>query len=318
MQSKESMMRRPPLLRALLLAAAIGAASPAAAQPQAGPVDFYARQQKQQAFATEKLARSPRHSEWISFPFEGRTLKGWVDYPDHVEGKVPVVLVLHEVFGLTDSTRNTADEIAAMGYIAITPDMLSGFGPGGGATDSFHTQNAGAALDEREDVDVYKDLEAWMDYGEKLPQADGKAAIVGLTWGGGLAFRYAVTQPRKELRAVFVFCGAGPPVYNQGPAHFNKLIQDWPIHKTRVPVYGFYGEADITSATPVLLSVEVSKKAMDREGNVFEPVIYPRAEHAFLRVGEDPADKNPANAAADKVALARLRRLLGKTFRQAR
>jgi formylglycine-generating enzyme required for sulfatase activity/dienelactone hydrolase len=286
-----------------------------ARQRTEGPVNTYEAQQRSQAFATAKLAQSPRRNEWVTFQFAGRTLKAWVDYPQ-VQGKVPVVLVLHEVFGLTDSTRNTADEIAAMGYIAITPGMLAGFGPNGGATDAFTTQNAGAALDEREDADVYKDLEAWMDYGNRLPQANGKIGIVGLTWGGGVGFRYAVTQPRKDLNAVYVFCVAGPPVYNQGPAHFNKLIQDWPIHRTRVPVYGFYGEADITSATPALLSVQVSQDAMKAAGNFFEPVIYPHAEHAFLRVGEDPVNDNPANAAADKAALVRLEKLLKENFKR--
>jgi formylglycine-generating enzyme required for sulfatase activity/dienelactone hydrolase len=287
-------------------------ARPARQQP-AGPVNNYERQQKSQAFATAKLAKSPRRNEWVTFQFQGRTLKGWVVYPQ-VTGKVPVILVLHEVFGLTDATRNTADEVAAMGYIAITPDMVSGFGPNGGATDSYIKESASVGIDAREDVDVYKDMEAWMDYGNKLAQANGKIGIVGLTWGGGVAFRYAVTKPRSDLKAVYVFCVAGPPVYNQG-THFNKLIQDWPVHKTSVPVYGFYGEADITSATPVVLSAQVSKDAMTAAGNFFEPVIYPRAEHAFLRVGEDPANDNPANAAADKASLIRLEKLLKDNFK---
>jgi formylglycine-generating enzyme required for sulfatase activity/dienelactone hydrolase len=292
-----------------------GSARPGAParQPQ-GPVNNYERQQRSQAFATEKLAKSPRRNEWVTFQFQGRTLKGWVDYPQ-VQGKVPVVLVLHEVFGLTDSTRNTADEVAAMGYIAITPDMVAGFGPNGGGTESFTTESASTALDLREDADVYKDLEAWMDFGNRLPQANGKVGIVGLTWGGGLAFRYAVTNPRKDLKAVYVFTGAGPPVYNQGPAHFNKIINDWVVHKTRVPVYGFYGEMDLTTPTPVPLSVQDSKRVMAAAGNFYDPVIYEGAEHAYMRLGEDPKNDNPANAVADKASLMRLEKLLKDNFR---
>jgi formylglycine-generating enzyme required for sulfatase activity/dienelactone hydrolase len=282
-------------------------------QPQ-GPVNNYERQQRSQAFATAKLAKSPRKNEWVTFPFQGRTLKGWVDYPQ-VQGKVPVILVLHEVFGLTDSTRNTADEVAAMGYIAITPDMVAGFGPNGGGTESFTTRSASEALDLREDAEVYKDLEAWMDFGNRLPQANGKVGIVGLTWGGGLAFRYAVSKPRKDLKAVYVFTGAGPPVYNQGPAHFNKIINDSVVHKTTVPVYGFYGEMDLTTPTPVVLSVEDSKRAMAAVGNFYEPVIYEGAEHAYMRFGEDPANENSANAAGDKASLVRLEKLLKENFK---
>ncbi|HUO21877.1 MAG TPA: SUMF1/EgtB/PvdO family nonheme iron enzyme [Caulobacteraceae bacterium] len=292
------------------------AASPSTATPgrRAAPADWYASMQKSQSFATAKLAQSPRRGEWITVQSLGRPLKAWVVYPQ-TKRKAPVILVLHEVFGLTDSTRNTADEIAAMGYIAIAPDMLSGLGPNGGGTDSFKTGDAGGTLDLREDKDVYKDLEALMDYGDKLPQSDGKVGIVGLTWGGGVAFRYAVTDPRKDVKVVLSFCGAGPPVYGQGPSHMNKLINDWPVHKTHVPVYAFYGEWDLTQANPVLFTAEDSKRLMDAAGNRFEAVVYPRAEHAFLRVGEDPADKNPANAVADKAALIRVRQILKSSFR---
>lgn len=275
--------------------------------------NWYERMQKEQGFATAKLARSPRRGEWITIPSLGRALKAWVVYPDKVSGKIPVVLVLHEVFGLTDSTRNTADEIAAMGYIAIAPDMLSGMGPHGGGTDSF-TSEGGGALNVREDVDVYKDLEALMDYGDALSQANGKIGIVGLTWGGGVAFRYAVTHPRQDVKVVLDFCGAGPPVYGQGPAHMNKLINDWPVNKTHVPVHAFYAEWDLTMANPVLLTAQDSARLMAAAGNRFEATVYPRAEHAFLRVGEDPKNDNPANAAADKAALIRMRAILKASF----
>ncbi|MBC2665324.1 dienelactone hydrolase family protein [Novosphingobium flavum] len=316
--------RRLPLIGAALACAVLTLPVPAGAQDEGGgpargkdgkPLVGYARQQNAQSFATDKLKRSPRRSEWVSFQFHGKTLKGWAVYPQVTGRKVPVVLVMHEVFGLTDSTRNTADAIAAMGYIAITPDFLSGVGPNGGGTDSFLDESAGTKLGMREDAEVYPELEAWMDYANHLPQSTGTNAIVGLTWGGGVAFRYAVGQPRQDLKAVLIFCAAGPPVYNQGPIHNQKVINDWPVRKTNVPVYGFYGEYDITTVTPVLLSVADSERLMKAAGNFYEPVIYPRAEHAFLRVGEDPKDTNPGNAAADKAALARIKSVLAKTFR---
>src|SRR5258706_3939158 len=107
-----------------LLCAALAVVTPAAFSqaPQGGATQTWADQQKSQAWATQKLGTSPRHQEWVRIAAGHRSLKAWVDYPA-VKRKAPVVLVLHEVFGLTDSTRNTADQIAAMGYIAITPDM---------------------------------------------------------------------------------------------------------------------------------------------------------------------------------------------------
>jgi carboxymethylenebutenolidase len=274
-------------------------------------------QQKSQSWATEKLARSPRRKEWVTISSGDRKLSAWVIHPQ-VKGKVLAVLVLHEVFGLTDSTTNTADEVAAMGYIAIVPDMLSGFGPNGGGTSSFRTtHDAGGTLDLREDKDVYVDLNAWADYGNKLHEANGKLAIVGLTWGGGVAFRFAIAAPRKDLKAVFVFCVAGPPDYNQGPTHHDKGIHDFPVVKTTVPVYGFYGSKDLTGPpdAEVLSSLPATKEAMAAAGNMYDPVVYEGAEHAFMRIGEDPANGNPANAAAVKAASERLEKLLKENLK---
>ena len=98
--------------------------------PARGYPNTWAGQQASQAWAAEKLAHSNLHGEWVQVAHGGRNLKAFVIHPRaNIKAKVPVVLVLHEVFGLTDSTRNTADEIAAIGYIAIVPDMLSGRGP---------------------------------------------------------------------------------------------------------------------------------------------------------------------------------------------
>lgn len=247
---------------------------------------------------------SPRHSEWVQISREGRTLTAWVDYPK-VKGKVPVVLVLHEVFGLTDSTRNTADQIAAMGYIAITPDMLSGFGPDGGGTSAFPTSRAASqTMTGLEDEVVNKSLSAWLDYGNTLPASNGKLAIVGLSWGGGAAFRYVTTQP-KDVKAVFVFYDVGPPAVTQGSKR-DLGLNTYPVDKINIPVFGFYPDRD----TRVMNSLQATREAMAAAHKAFDPVIYENAEHAYMRVGEDPSDRNPSNAAAVKSSLTRLNKLL--------
>ncbi|RRA48174.1 dienelactone hydrolase family protein [Acidipila sp. EB88] len=109
----------------LLLVLAIGHSAWAQQQRHS---DTWSGQQQSQSWATQKVARSLRHGEWTQIVRGGRTLKAFVILPQTTR-KAPVVIVAHEVSGLTDSTRNTADEIAAMGYIAIVPDMLSGRGP---------------------------------------------------------------------------------------------------------------------------------------------------------------------------------------------
>lgn len=165
-------------------------------------------------------------------------MKAWVVRPK-VKRKLPVVLLLHEVFGLTDSTRNTADQVAGMGYLVIVPDMLSGRGPDGGNTDSFaNSRAASQTMTSLPNETVNSDLDAWANYGTKLPEAKGPGfAIVGLSWGGGAAFRYAATQARN-LKAVFVFYDVGPPSITQGPGR-ETATGSFPADTISVPVYGF-------------------------------------------------------------------------------
>lgn len=89
-----------------------------------------------QEWAKQKLETSPRHSEWITLKQDNRDVKAFVAYPE-VKGKATAVLVIHEIFGLTDWVRLIADELAAEGFVAIAPDLLSDMGPNKGATPEF-------------------------------------------------------------------------------------------------------------------------------------------------------------------------------------
>jgi carboxymethylenebutenolidase len=262
------------------------------------------QQPENQPWAAEMLAKSPRRQEWVTILNAGKSLHGWVVYPKG-NAKTPVVLVLHEVFGLTDSTRNTADEIAAMGYIAITPDMLSGLGPNGGGSGTFTEaeRHGSNVLTSRTDASVNSDIDAWANYGLKLPPANGEFAIVGLSWGGGAAFRYADATKRSELKAVYVFYDIGPPAETQ---KYVGAPQSISVTGIRVPVYGFYGSTD-TRATS---TVQTTKDAMSAAGKVYEPVVYEGADHAFMRLGAMPDVQNHSDIAAMNASLERLRTLL--------
>src|SRR5579872_1170528 len=93
-----------------------------------------------QDWAKERLEKSPRHREWVTIKHDGRSVETFVAYPESKD-KRPVVLVIHEIFGLSDWAQELADELAAAGYIAVAPDLLSGMGPNGGRTSSFQDQN---------------------------------------------------------------------------------------------------------------------------------------------------------------------------------
>ncbi|MGI5461028.1 dienelactone hydrolase family protein [Streptomyces sp. CA-249302] len=276
----------------------------------ATPTAGWTSQQAAQAFATEKLAASPRTSRWVSLPFHGQTMRAWADYPIG-KRNAPVVLVLHEVFGLTDSTRNTADKIAAMGYIAITPDMISGLGPDGGGDARTLTGTGGGTSDlvtAVPDEEVSARIGAWVNYAEHLPRSTGQTDIVGLSWGGGAAFRYAATGTRS-VDSVFVFYDVGPPAVTQG-CHRTEGLTDYPVDKIAVPVHGFYGETD----TRVMTSLPATTEAMSAAGKYYDPVVYAGADHAFMRLGEDPSDTNAANSAAERASLKRLKKEIRQSF----
>src|SRR5256886_17188083 len=78
--------------------------------------------------AAERFKGSTRHGEWIDVPMGDVKIKTFVVYPE-VKDKAPVVIVIHEIFGMTDWVRAVADQLAAEGVIAVAPDLLSRMGP---------------------------------------------------------------------------------------------------------------------------------------------------------------------------------------------
>ena len=243
-----------------------------------------------QDWAKQILDKSPRHQEWVKIPVDGRALDAFVDYPE-VKGKAPVIVLIHEIFGLSDWARSMADDLAAQGYIVIAPDMLSGTGPNGGGSSAYPDQDARVkAVSALSNDTVMADLNAAANYGKKLPAANGKLFVVGFCWGGGKSFAFATV--RHDLTAAFVFYGPQPDN----------------IAAITAPVYAFYAgnDARITSTVPA------TTEAMKAAGKKYEPVVYSGAGHGFMRAGEDPSNTNTDNVKARKEGLQRLLELLKK------
>ena len=246
-----------------------------------------------QEWAKARLEKSPRHHEWVKVKSGDREVNCYVTYPE-VKGKAPVILVIHEIFGLTDWAQSVTDELAENGYIAIAPDLLSGMAPGGGGTaEAGSTQAATKLVSALPPAQVTADLNAAADYAVKLPVGTGKLSVVGFCWGGAQAFRYAANNP--DLKAAFVFYGT-PPKQEE-------------MAKINCPIYGFYGEMD-THVTP---TVAKTVDLMKQEKKTFEPVIYDGAGHGFMRLGEPAApDASDANKKAHDAAWTRLKEKLQK------
>jgi carboxymethylenebutenolidase len=243
-----------------------------------------------QDWAKTTLEKSPRHQEWVEVKHDNRTVHAFVVYPESKQ-KAPAVIVIHEIFGLTDWVRTVADKLAEQGYIAIAPDLLSGFGADGKGSDGFaSTQDSMKAVSGLDGDTVTADLNATADYVKKLPAADGKIAVVGFCWGGGQSFRFATNRP--DLKAAFVFYG--PP-----PKDFATI---------KAPVYGFYAGDDARIGATIPDTTEAMKKA----GKTYDPVSYDGAKHGFMRAGEDPGNTIDANKKAHDEAWQRWLALLKK------
>ena len=241
-----------------------------------------------QDWARQRLEKSPRHREWVTIKHDGRSVETFVAYPESKD-KTPVILVIHEIFGMTDWVQEVADEFAAAGYIAIAPDLLSGAGPGGKGTSSFPQDEATKAVSGLNADQITADLNAVADYALKLPSATQKLYVVGFCWGGGQSFRFATNRP--DLAAAFVFYG--PPPSKDA------------MSRIKAPVYGFYAGNDARIGA----TVPGARADMKELGKTYDPVTYEGAGHGFMRAGEAP-DASEANSKARLQAWERINKLM--------
>src|SRR5436309_4292718 len=226
-----------------------------------------------QDWAKQKLEKSPCHREWVNVKNGDRTISAFVVYPE-VKTKAPAVVVIHEIFGMTDWVQLLADEVAAQGVIAIAPDLLSGVTlPAGDAN------AVGKAIRDLPPDQITADLNAVADYVAKLPAANGKVAVAGFCWGGTQSFRFATNRPL--LAAAFVFYGTGP----ESPDAIAAI---------KAPVYGFYAGNDARVGATVPKTMEMMTAAK----KTYEIVTYDGAGHGFMRAGDAP----PPAADADQKA----------------
>ena len=229
-----------------------------------------------------QLEASPRHGEWVKVTTDdGRVVNTFVVYPEMKE-PATAIIVIHEIFGLTDWIRLVADTLAAEGFVAICPDLLSGMGPDGGGTESFDSgDDVRRTIRELSPSQVTSDLDAVQKYARDLPSTNEKVAVSGFCWGGGQTFSYAVNS--DTISAGFVFYGRAPSTED--------------VPKISAPVYGFYGESD----NRINATIDATKAAADAANVTYEPIIYEGVGHAFLRRGM-AEDANAAQKAATKAA----------------
>ena len=103
----------------------------------------------------------------------------WIVYPERTD-KAPTVILIAGIRGLNDWTRATADQLAAEGFIALGPDLLSGKGPGGGGYESLETpDDVTRLMRELEADEVDAQLDAVRAYGWLFPRPAARTRSSG-------------------------------------------------------------------------------------------------------------------------------------------
>jgi len=217
--------------------------------------------------AMRALKESSRHGEWADIKMaDGGVLKSWVVYPERAQ-KAGVVLVIHDIRGMSDMARALGDQLAQDGFIAVVPDFLSGKGPNGGGTESLGS-DVGKTIQGLTPADVVGRLNAAMEYGKKLPASNGKTGVVGFCWGGARSFGYAAAQP--ALNAAVVYYGDAP-----GSADSS---QEAALANLKAPVLGLYAGNDAR----INATVPPTEAAMKKLGKSYEVHTYEGAGHGFM------------------------------------
>src|SRR5262245_59646333 len=221
-----------------------------------------------QETAKAALDASPRHGEYVDVPLASseKPIRTWIVYPE-MKNKAGVVLVIHEIFGLSDWVRGVTDQLAREGFIAVAPDLLSGLGPNGGGTESTASRDDAVALIRHLTPEMVKErLDAVRGYATKLPASNGKIGTIGFCWGGGRSFEYAASNPPPQATVVFY-----------GPTPDSTVLA-----QVGAPVLGLYGGND----ERVNAGLPPAQALLKKLGKPYEVQIYPGAGHGFARAQE--------------------------------
>jgi carboxymethylenebutenolidase len=239
--------------------------------------------------AARALKESSRHQEWVDIKLaDGGILKAFVVHPER-STRAGVIVVIHDIRGMSDIARAAGDQLAQDGFIAIVPDFLSGKGPSGGGTESLGA-GVGQAIQALTPAEVNARLNAAMEYGKRMPGSNGKTGVTGFCWGGARTFGFAAAQP--NLNAAAVFYGEAPgSAGNEATAESVAAN----LKDLRAPVIGFYAgnDARINNTLPATTA------AMKQLGRSYVTHTFEGAGHGFMgnQAGAAGANLKAAQAA---------------------
>jgi carboxymethylenebutenolidase len=226
------------------------------------------------AEARARLAASPRHGEWAMIPTAtGDSIRAWVVYPER-SSLSPVVLVVHEIFGLTNWIRAVADQLAADGFIAIAPDLMTMHDIPADSTGDPVREQATTIIRTLDPERYHRQLVSIADWGMALPAATDRYGIVGFCWGGSASFRHAIES--STVDAAVVYYGSAPDVGM--------------LARVNAPILGLFAGDDAR----VNATVPPADSALRALGKPFEYHMFEGSGHGFLRQQDGRAGANMA------------------------
>jgi len=203
------------------------------------------------------------HSEYVKYLSGKDTITAYIAYPERPQ-PAPGVIVIHEIFGVSDFIRQTTEQLAKDGFVALAPDLLSRTGGTPAAGDSARRLIGALPPDQ-----VTADLDAARAHlnGIRAVRRDA-IGVIGFCWGGKESFRYATNTP--ELKAFVVCYGSSP-----NPADMAKI---------RAKGLGVYAENDAR----INAGLNDAAAAMKAAGKDYPYTIYPGVGHGFFRTRDKP------------------------------
>ena len=239
--------------------------------------------------AAARLSASPRHGEWVKVawrPGSSDSLMAWIVYPSTANAHTPVVVVIHEIFGLQTWIRGVADQAAADGFIAIAPDLLSRI-RGGPSTVEMTGDSARKLIGGLSIADRNEGIAAVARYAMSQPSAAPKYSVIGFCWGGGTVWDHVINGGTSGLSGGVAFYGL--PYMNGAVPNGDSLA------KIKVPVMMYNGAKDARTGAG-MPGVDSAMKALKKSyyGKNFAGAI-----HGFVRAQDDPRPPRGQETQAD-------------------
>ena len=201
-------------------------------------------------------------------------------------GPFPILLVVHEIFGVHEHIKDVCRRFAKLGYYAIAPELFARQGDAAKEPDIHKLSHE--IIDKTPDHEVISDLDATLAFAEQSGAGDvTRAGIVGFCWGGRQVWLYSAHKPGLKTGVAW-YGPLGTPHDEARPQNPPDVVGD-----LKFPVLGLYGGSDKAIPLP---QIEAMQAKLAAAGGASKIVVYADAGHAFF------ADYRPSYVKPDAEA----------------